>query len=182
MIVGNYNEYFETERLILRRFQAEDQDAICALRSDSEFMKYLARTETREESNSWIEYVSRFWKYNAGFWAVVLKETNETIGWCGSWSLLEFEIGKMEIGAAIAKKYAGRNLATEALRVALDYTFTVRGAEKVYALRTPNNVASHRITEKLGMQLEGQRFFPSYKMEMVYHAITRVQFEQKRVD
>ncbi len=176
------NDMYETERLILRRFGDEDRDAIYRLRSNPEFMQYLTRVESREESGFWIEYFSRFWKYNAGFWAVVLKETGETVGWCGTWSLLEFEIGKMEIGAAIAKKYSGRNLATEALQVALEYTFNVRGAENVYALRTPNNLASHRITEKLGMRLEGQRFFPSYKKEMVYHAITREEFERKVIE
>lgn len=169
---------FETERLILRQFVSEDAHAIFRLRSDSEFMQHLRRAESREESDSWMEYVSSFWRFNAGFWAVVLKETHETIGWSGTWSQLEFEIGKMEIGYAIAKKYWGKGLATEAAHVARDYTFRVRGAEKIYALAAPENIASHRIMGKLGMQIEGQRFFSSYNTEMVYYAINREQFEQ----
>jgi len=169
---------FETENLLLRHFTSNDVDPIYELRSDAEFMQHLTPIESREGVVSWIEYFSSYWKFNAGFWAVVLKETNETIGWSGSWSQLEFEIGKMEIGYAIAKKYAGKGFATEAARVALDYTFKVRSAERVFALATPGNTASHRIMEKLGMQVEGQQFFTSYNMEMIYYAISREEFEK----
>lgn len=172
------NERYETRRLILRRFVSEDLDAIYKLRSNADFMKHLSQAESPEEVSSWIEYVSKFWQYKAGFWAVVLKETEETIGWCHSWTLLEFPMGEMEICYAISPEYAGKGLATEAARVALDYAFNVRKAEKVNAVAMPTNYGSHRIMEKLGMHRSGQMFFPSYNMEMIYYSISLEEYSK----
>lgn len=172
------NDLYETERLILRRLTVEDTDAIFAMRSDHDFMRHLTKCETREEARDWIEFVSSYWKYNAGFWAVVHKETNQTIGWCGTWTLLEFEPGVMEIGYAIVKEFEGKGLATEAAKFALRYAFETRQALAVNAVATAENYGSHRIMQKLGMRFGGKQFFPAYNMEMVYYAISRAEYEQ----
>lgn len=166
------NNIYQTDRILLRRFLPEDIDAIHEMRSDADFMEHLSEPESREQVVSWIEYVSSFWQFNAGVWAVILKETQETIGWCSVWSLLEFPMGEMEIGYAINKRYAGKGFATEVARFAVNYTFQVRKAKRVNAVATPTNFASHRIMEKLGMKQAGQRFLPRYNMEMVYYSIS----------
>ncbi len=172
------NDFYSTERLILRRLTNEDTDAIFAMRSDAEFMRHLTRCETREEARAWIEFVSSFWKYNAGFWAVVYKESGATIGWCGTWTLLEFEPGVVEIGYAIAKEFEGRGLATEAAKFALNYAFEIRRAVAVNAVATAENYGSQRIMQKLGMRFGGKQFFPAYNKEMVYYSVSRADYEQ----
>lgn len=163
---------FETERLILRCFNESDVDAIFAMRSDTEFMRFIKQTETRQQTISWINMVSRCWiTENFGYWAVILKETAETIGWSGTWTL--HETREPEIGFAIAPKYKNRGFATEAAEVALKYSFENRDAERVVALAMPENLASRHVMEKLGMRFEAQKYFGSYSLELVYYSITK---------
>jgi ribosomal-protein-alanine N-acetyltransferase len=166
---------FESERLIFRRFSDADADAIAAMRSDAEFMRYIKPPETREASLSWMKMLSRHWETeNFGFWAVVLKETGETIGWSGTWIL--HETIETEIGFAIAKPFWGQGFATEAARVALRYAFENKGARRVVSVSMPENAASRRVMEKLGMRFEKQRFFRSYNLDLVYYAMEKEEY------
>ncbi len=170
---------FETKRLILRRFTEKDAEAIYALRSDAEFMRYIKSPETRQASLSWLRMVSRYWETeNFGFWAVLAKDTGETIGWSGTWILQE--TWETEIGFAIARKFWGQGLATEAAEVALKYGFENRRSDRVVALAKPENTASRRVMEKLGMQFERQRFFKSYNLELVYYSLEQENYARNR--
>jgi len=168
-------DYFETERIILRPFEAADVDAIAHMRADPEFMRYIKPTETRQQAISWMQLVSRYWQTdNYGFWAVVLKQSGATIGWSGTWNLPETK--EKEIGFAIAPPLWGKGLATEAASVALRYSFENRGAAKTVAVARPENLASRRVMEKLGMKFENKRYFNSYGLELVYYALTRKEY------
>jgi ribosomal-protein-alanine N-acetyltransferase len=142
-------------------------------------MRYIKPPESRKDAISWMQMVSRYWDTDGfGFWAVVLKETNETIGWSGTWSL--WETNEVEIGFAIAPRYWGQGLATEAAQVALQYSFEKRFAAKTIAVAMPENYASRRVMEKLGMFLQGQKFFRSYGLELVYYSITQQDYARNR--
>ena len=172
-------DYFETERLTVRPFKNSDADAIAALRADPQFMRYIKATETRRQSISWMELVSQYWRTgNYGFWAVVLKESNNAIGWSGTWNLAETK--EKEIGFAIAPPFWGRGLATEAARVALRYSFENRGATKTVAVARPENLASRRVMEKLGMKFETERYFASYGLKLVYYSMTGEEYARNR--
>lgn len=115
--------------------------------------------------------VSRHWETdNFGFWAVVLKETGKVIGWSGTWLL--WETKEPEIGFAVAPALWGNGLGTEAAGFALKYTFEHRGAARVVALTMPENLASRRVMEKLGMRFEDERYFSSYSLTLARYAIT----------
>lgn len=166
---------FETARLILRPFTDADVDAIAALRSDPKFMRYIKPTETRAQAISWMQLVTRYWKTdNYGFWAVVLKESSVTIGWSGTWNLLETR--EKEVGFAIAPALWGSGLATEAAAVALEFTFENRHADRAVAVAKPENLASRRVMEKLGMKFESERFFKSYNLKLAYYSIAREEY------
>ena len=49
----------------------------------------------------------------------------------------------------------GRDIGSMALRLLLDYAFTVRGLERIYAETYSFNVASQRLMERVGFQREG---------------------------
>ena len=95
----------ETERLLLRRLETEDFEALFALYSDSEVRRYFPEgTLTREET--WEELV---WFLNGhprhpelGLWATIYKPTGEFIGRCG---LLPWTIdGQFEVEVAYMVK------------------------------------------------------------------------------
>jgi RimJ/RimL family protein N-acetyltransferase len=57
----------------------------------------------------------------------------------------------VEVGWRIDPDYWGRGLATEGGRAALDVGFNVLGLNEIVSICEPENVASWRVMERLGM-------------------------------
>jgi ribosomal-protein-alanine N-acetyltransferase len=147
----------ETERLVLRHQTPQDLDALWALYEDPEITRYIPDApRTREEAREELE-----WHMNGhprhpelGLWATVLKENGLFIGRCG---LLPWTIegrDEVEVAYAIARPYWGRGLATEAASAILSYGFDVLGLGRLISTIIPDNIASQRVAEKIGMRLE----------------------------
>jgi RimJ/RimL family protein N-acetyltransferase len=170
----------ETERLILRRFTENDIDAIFAMRSNAEMMRFIRSPQNRQESVNWLKMVSSLWETDKiGFCAVVEKSSGSLIGWCGLWRLKE--TGETEIGYAIARKFWGGNFATEAARAFLIYGFETLKLDKIAAVAVPENKGSRRVMEKLGMTFDYVGEF--YGRDLVHYSISRESWveSQKRL-
>lgn len=147
----------ETERLILRRLVIEDLDGLFALYSDSEIRRYfpdgtLTRDETREELEWFLHGHPEH--PELGLWATVHKTTGKFIGRCG---LLPWEIDdrlETEIAYLLDKSYWHQGLATEAARGILKYAFEQLHLSRLICLMHPENVASQKVAERIGMTLE----------------------------
>lgn len=57
----------------------------------------------------------------------------------------------MEIGYMFARRHWGNGYAQEAAKACLDYGFKERQYGKIAALIDPDNIASLRVAEKIGM-------------------------------
>jgi RimJ/RimL family protein N-acetyltransferase len=168
----------ETERLILRKFEERDIDAIFAMRSDADMMRFIREPQNRDETISWLKLVSSHWKNEkVGFCAVIEKASGQVIGWCGLWRLKE--TGETEVGYAIAKEYWGRGFAAEAARCFLEYGFTELNLEKIVAVARPENTASRRVMEKLGMRYDYTGEF--YGRQLVHYSISKEEFIGARI-
>jgi len=160
----------ETDRLILRPLDEKDIDAIFAMRSDPEVMRFIRELQNRDESANWVELVSSRWATEQiGFCAMVEKSAGKFVGWCGLWRLKE--TGEIEVGYAVAKKFWGKGYATEAALEFLDYAFKKLAPEKIVAVARPKNAASRRVMEKLGMDFVKIDTF--YDQTLVQYAITK---------
>lgn len=86
-------------------------------------------------------------------WKIFLKETDQPIGTVGfiRWGR-EARIG--EIGFILMNIYTGRGYMTEACRAVLAFGFEGMGLETIEAKSLPNNGASIRVLEKVGMSKE----------------------------
>ncbi len=167
----------ETDRLILRPLDEEDVDAIFAMRSDAEVMRFIREPQNRDESANWVELVSSRWeKEQIGFCAILEKPSEKFVGWCGIWKLKE--TGELEIGYAVAKEVWGKGYATEAALKFLDYAFEKLEPEKIVAVARPENAASRRVMEKLGMDFVKTDTF--YNQTLVQYAITREDYARNR--
>ena len=82
------------------------------------------------------------------FLAVVERESGAVIGDGGLHPLG----GDVELGYTLARAAWGRGYATELGRALLAYAFGELGAERVVAQVEPDNAASRRVLEKLGMR------------------------------
>lgn len=161
---------FETERLILRRFEDADVDAVFALRSDAEMMRFIREPQQRDETANWLKMISGRWaKEKIGFCAVVEKSSARLIGWCGLWQLVETR--EIEVGYAIAGNCWGKGLATEAAQRFLQYGFEDLRLKKIVAVARPENAASRRVMEKIGMKFDYTGEF--YGRNLVHYTIRR---------
>ena len=164
----------ETERLILRKFIENDVEAIFRLRNDAEMMRFIREPQkSKTESARWLKMVSSRWESEKiGFCAVIEKTSNKVIGWCGLWKLIETD--EIEVGYAIAKEFWKKGLASEAAEAFLRYGFETLNLEKIAAVARPENTASRRVMEKLGMQFDYIGKF--YDSDLAHHSIAKDEF------
>ena len=168
---------FETERLILRPINENDIDAVFALRNDPKIMRFIRAPQNRAESVNWIRLVTSRWQdEKIGFCAVIEKASNKFIGWCGLWRLAE--TGETEIGYAIDKNFWRKGYAAEAATRILFYGFDKLKLDKIVAVAHPENMASRRVTEKLGMKFDGIGRF--YDRNLTHYSITEKEFFNAR--
>ncbi len=89
-----------------------------------------------------------------GLWATIHKETGKFIGRCG---LLPWTIEgqqEVEVAYSLAQDFWGRGLATDAAQGILQYGFEKLNLPRMICLIDPENIASQRVAEKMGMSLE----------------------------
>lgn len=168
----------ETERLILRRLKETDADAVFAMRSDEDIMRFIRAPQMkRSEAENWINLVSSRWeKENFGFCAVIEKASNKFIGWCGLWRLVETK--EIEVGYALFKEFWGKGYAVEASKAFLKYGFEELNLEKIVAVANPENKNSRRVMEKLGMSYDCIGKF--YNSKLVHYTITKDDYFRNR--
>lgn len=148
----------ETERLLLRELLLSDIEGMFELDSNPNVHIYLGNkpVSTIEESKAQIENIQQQYQdLGTGRWAVVLKETNEFIGWSGI-KFITNEINNhqnfYEIGYRFIEKHWGKGYATEAGKAFIDYAFSEMNVEAVYAYADEGNENSRKILEKLGLR------------------------------
>jgi RimJ/RimL family protein N-acetyltransferase len=147
----------ETERLIIRSFEPRDAEPWLAMLSDTEFRRHLAPEPlpSREGLDGMIER-RRAMERERGhaMWAVDTKDTGTFVGQCGLW-LAEETGPEIELAYHFRAASWNHGYATEAARAVLAYAFGPLGLRRVVAFVAPENVASCRVAEKVGMHFEG---------------------------
>jgi ribosomal-protein-alanine N-acetyltransferase len=138
--------------LIIRPFVLSDAIRYAEIVGDPDVMRLLSgKVETPEEAKQYIEECIASEREN-GFsrYAVILKQSEELIGFCG-YRLIDDEI---DLGWRYAKKYWNRGYGSEAAEAVAEYGREL-GLPLVVAASLPENTASIRIMEKIGMAREG---------------------------
>jgi RimJ/RimL family protein N-acetyltransferase len=147
----------ETERLLLRRFQISDLDALAALYRDPVLRQFfpdgtLTYQETREE----LEWFLHGHPHHPelGLWATIYKPTASFIGRCGllPWTINQRQ--EVEIAYLLDKAYWGQGLATEAAQALLRYGYDQLQLTRLICLIHPHNHASINVAQKIGMALD----------------------------
>lgn len=165
--------FLETPRLILRQFTEDDVDNLVALDSDRDVMRFInggvANSYQAITSKFLPDVLSYYAEYdNLGFWAIVEKSSREFIGWVVLRPELRFKIAKLlnaaepdalELGYRLRKISWGKGYATEASRALIDKAPTQGSERKIVAWALPENKASIRVMEKLGMTLQQEYIF-----------------------
>jgi RimJ/RimL family protein N-acetyltransferase len=162
----------KTERLYLRPFALADLDALAAMYGDPEVMTYVGdgSMRDRERVGTSLETMSAM-QTERGFapWAVEERAGGALVGECGLYPL-EGVGPQIELTYTFARPAWGKGYATEAGRAALAFAFTAAGLAEVIAVAHPENAASVRVLEKLGMRADGTGQY--YGAELVRYVLT----------
>jgi len=147
-----------TERLRMRVARPNDLNQLMEVFGDPVAMRYIGpepRAFTRDEVTERIERARTFQRdLGMSLWACERLDTGEVIGDCGLVPV-ERKGPEIEIGYRLARRHWSQGFATEAARAALDHAFGPLGLERVIAVTHPENLASRRVCEKIGMRRVG---------------------------
>jgi len=142
----------ETQRLRLRLFTHDDVQVMYEMSSDPDVIKYAdTAVKDIQEAKQRLEQgpLADYQKYGYGRFAVELKSTGKVIGFCGIKYLPEIDLP--EVGYRYFKEYWGRGIGTEAALACVDFARSDLKFKKLVALIMPENIASIKLAEKLGM-------------------------------
>ena len=149
----------ETDRLLLRHLVMDDLDELFKLYRDPEIRKYfpegvLTREETKEELEWFLNGHPRH--SELGLWATIHKASGKFIGRCGllPWTIEEKK--EVEIAYLLDKQFWQQGLATEAAQGILKYGFEALNLSRLICMIDPENIASQKVAERIGMTFEKQ--------------------------
>jgi RimJ/RimL family protein N-acetyltransferase len=144
-----------TERLRLRRFRAGDGEAYAAINADPLVVRYLGGEIDRGASDAQLARIMAHWdEHGFGLWAAELRDDGRMIGFVGLSipGFLPAVLPAVEVGWRLASDVWGRGLATEGGRAAVEWGFGGLGLDRIISIIDPQNIASLRVAEKLGMR------------------------------
>lgn len=111
---------------------------------------------TEEAADKWLAIVTRNTKREGRTIQWALRDAEKRlIGGCGFDDLRMGKSHRAEIGYWLAKPYWGKGIMTAVVRKLCDYAFSEFGLIKIVAHVFDFNVASARVLEKSGFELEG---------------------------
>lgn len=144
-------------RVRLRALAASDVDALFALHSDARVMRYWSCPAWTARQQA-IDHVARMTRERESLefypWATTLADDDALVGTCSLFGI-DHENQRATIGYALMAELWGRGLASEMLRLALDFAFDALDLNRIEADIDPLNLASCTLVERAGFEREG---------------------------
>lgn len=175
----------ETERLVLRQFVPSDYEAVFEFSSNPEVQKYtgnsiLTSLEEAKEliANVWLKDYAT---YGYGRLATIYKPDNRLIGFSGLKYLPEFD-GLTDLGYRFLPEYWGKGIATESALASLQYGFEELGIARIQGIAMPENIASCRVLEKVGLRFYKIDDYDGDGKKYNYYEITKADYFNKKAD
>ena len=146
----------ETERLTLRRLELGDAEFILGLLNDPSFLRFIGDkgVRTLDDAREYISNgpVASYERFGFGLYLTERKEDRVPIGICG---LLKREsLEDVDVGFAFLPQFWSKGYAFESASAVMAYGRNVLGLTRIVAVTSPDNDASIRLLEKLGLKFE----------------------------
>ncbi|SEN30353.1 Protein N-acetyltransferase, RimJ/RimL family [Terribacillus saccharophilus] len=147
----------ETNRLLIRPYTIEDMHFLESLVSDPQVVRFIGNGKPRTKEGARL-----FFNWNLsqmkedqlfGLQVLVEKTSGDLIGHAGLVPQEVDGVTEIEVGYWIAPAYWGMGFATEAAAAFRDIAFERLNEDRIIALIYPDNIASCRVAEKLGMHI-----------------------------
>lgn len=147
-----------TYRQRLEPFAPAHAISLNAINTEPAVMRFLGYTapETMQQTNESIARVRLAWE-TLGYiwWSIVERATGLIVGSTCVQHVARDPCNEIEIAWRLATAATGQGYATEAGTAAARFAFDVVGADHVIAMALPENQASLRVMQRVGMQYRG---------------------------
>lgn len=148
----------ETKRLTFRKYNDEDFDYLYSLVSDPEMMRYIGEGNIKDidSARNFLKWIYRTYDLGSHTGLMVLenKEEKTRIGHAGLVPQTVDGVEELEIGYWISRNHWGNGYATEAAQSLKKYGLIDLGEDRLVSLIQPNNFASKKVANKIGMGFE----------------------------
>ncbi len=179
--------HLETEHLILRYFQDTDEEHLFTLDSDPDVMRFFPDDQVdRQEIHEYLQtMLALYQKYeNLGFWAVHEKQSNGFIGWFlfRPWREAPYyrpdiaDPDDVELGYRFHKSAWGKGYATEGSRSLIHQGFYHQSINNIFAGAVPENKASIRVLQKVGLKYQIKFFDETLKSDLLIYQLKRLDY------
>ncbi len=158
----------QTPRLRLRSFREDDLEALVQLASNEGFMRFSG-SGPLDRTRALAMFERIMVPTRAGQpapFAVVERERERLIGYCGFLRQVVDEREEMEIAYRLHPDFWNRGLASEAAQSVRDHAFRDLQLSRVISLIHPDNHASRRVAGKIGMRLEKETIFKTFPTQV----------------
>jgi len=146
----------ETGRLILRMLVTDDAPFILQLVNDPDWLRYIGDKGVRnlDDARAYIENgpMAMYRRFGFGLFAVELKASRVPIGMCGL--IKRDTLPDVDIGFAFLPQFRAHGYGREAARATLAYGRDAVGLKRIIAITSPDNDASGRLLEAVGLHFE----------------------------
>lgn len=165
-----------TDRLRIRPFRTDDLGALTEIFAKPEVWRFpFGRGFTAEETEAFLHMrMDRQAQPGTSPGAVEGRDSGRLIGYIHltppEW--LPEVMPAVEIGWRLDPPWWGRGLATEGAHAVLAYGFETIGLSEILSIYQPENVASGRVMERLGMGLDRRTRHPYFGVELCIHRLT----------
>jgi len=145
---------FETRRLVIRRFTADDWQGIQALAIDKESTKYAKYDHPWPLDEKGAKGATNYFARDAGSWAVCLKTDGKLVGYI---RLGDIDKDKqLDLGHVFLSTVAEDDYATEALGRMVDHAFGSLAIDGIVCHNPDEYKEQLAPLEKLGMKVKGR--------------------------
>lgn len=143
----------ETDRLTLRLAELVDAAFILRLLNEPSFLRFIGdrKVRTLADAERYIgdRLIASYERNGFGLWIVERQGTPGPIGICGL--VKRDTLPDADIGFAFLPEFWGHGYAAESAAGVKRYAFEVLKLPRLLAITNPDNVASIRIVESLGL-------------------------------
>lgn len=161
----------QTDRLWLRQAGADDAPFILELLNAPGFVRGIGDrgVRTLDQARAYIEerMVASYREHGFGMWVVTPRDAQAPVGLAG---LVKRDVlPHVDVGYAFLERAWGNGYALEAAAAVLDLARESLGIDPVAAIVNPDNLASRRLLEKLGLRLVDVRQLAGWDQPSAYY-------------
>src|SRR5215472_11307847 len=134
----------------------EDSEFIFELVNEPTFIRNIGDkgVRTLDDARNYILTgpIASYAKFGFGLYIVEWREIDAPIGICGL--LKRDSLNDVDIGFALLEKFWGKGFAHEAAAAVMDYARDRLGIQRIVAITSPDNDASIRVLNKIGLRFD----------------------------